>query len=685
MHVSRGDLAGQDRIFTLGLEGAAVARLAANQVGVAAQVHVQPEGAGLGADHRSELIRQIQVPGGGAGDGGRQRRGGPRAVGHAQAAVGEVEIRNAQRRNAGDIAARAIAIRRAGNGGDRAEGAGHQLQFLSLCHLAEHVGSLLRRDLVRRGRRRQPESAGGESERSARGVSDGEHRQHRRARWYAGWIGEVQLVVDVTRRGAAVSHRGGDAANRQLATGRAAYHRKVVQVCGSVAHAILLGEILRAQSIGPKLICVAGLNQALRGGATFLGGSRHPGHAGGEIVEEHGWRRCVRHRNCFHVALRAAACHLHSHRGAGQGFPRNLEIDLPRADIVERRIHAVDTDADARHRSDKVIVDIKQLGGLVRVIGQVRAIQRGQAAGRDVSQGRRGIQYPRGVDDRRGGRDGGRLIDADVIHQHVLIRKRRVGIGSTEERGGSADGEVQQDEERRVEFPRLSGRKRRWCGRVVVLPVHVKRDRILRPLDGVHVVVVVDGLAQRQRVPAAGAVVAVIARANRRCRSVRGAVVGRRVVDVAVSPEVLHDVDFATPGPADGCDVFTEHPERRPYAEAGGWKLDSGFDQAVCPAQIGGALGSAGAGLQARGCVIAAGIADGADHQVAVAVLKCVVGGAGVVFEFAVSPAIRVAVAGIVVPVVGIRRGARRPVELIAPHELPAGSGGLGRRRKRGK
>ena len=193
-------------------------------------------------------------------------------------------------------------------------------------------------------------------------------------------------------------------------------------------------------------------------------------------------------------------------------------------------------------------------------------------------------------------------------------------------------------------------------------------------------VVVVDGLAQRQRVPAAGAVVAVIARANRRYRSVRGAVVDRGVIHVAVGPEILHDVDFATPGPANGSDVFTQHPEGGPYAVAKR-KLDSGFHQAILPAQIRGVRGSAGAaGLQARGCVIAAGIADGADHQVAVAILKSVVGGVGVSFGFAVAPT---PAAQIVVPLGGIGRSARRAVKLIAPHELPAGGGRLRRRRKR--
>jgi hypothetical protein len=56
-------------------------------------------------------------------------------------------------------------------------------------------------------------------------------------------------------------------------------------------------------------------------------------------------------------------------------------------------------------------------------------------------------------------------------------------------------------------------------------------------------------------------------------------------IDVVVEgPEVLHDVDFAAGRPADGTDVFAEHPERRPDALPER-QPDAGDDQTVLPTE----------------------------------------------------------------------------------------------------
>ncbi len=70
------------------------------------------------------------------------------------------------------------------------------------------------------------------------------------------------------------------------------------------------------------------------------------------------------------------------------------------------------------------------------------------------------------------------------------------------------------------------------------------------------------------------------------------------------------------------------------------------------------------------------GVFDGADHQIAIAVLEGVVRGTGIDFQFTIAPA---PASEIEVPLRFVGRCARRAVELIAPHKLPA-AGGLCRR-----
>src|ERR1022692_2832470 len=188
------------------------------------------------------------------------------------------------------------------------------------------------------------------------------------------------------------------------------------------------------------------------------------------------------------------------------------------------------------------------------------------------------------------------------------------------------------------------------------------RRRFRRRGETVDVIVVVDGFAGGERGGGREAIAAGIA------GTMRGAVIDGGVV--VEGPEVLHDVDFAACGPRDRGDVFAQHPEGGPDTLAEG-KLDAGLDPAVLPAQIGGLRGgSRRAGLQAGRGVIAAGIADGANHQIALAVLKDVVRRVGVGLRFTIAPATP---AQVVVPLRSVRLRAGGPVELVAPKELPGG------------
>ena len=82
---------------------------------------------------------------------------------------------------------------------------------------------------------------------------------------------------------------------------------------------------------------------------------------------------------------------------------------------------------------------------------------------------------------------------------------------------------------------------------------------------------------------------------------------------VIEGPEVLHDVELATGGPADRADVLTQHPKCRPNAFAIG-QLQARHNPAVLPVPIRCVGRRAGtAGLEAGRGVVAAGVADGAD------------------------------------------------------------------------
>ena len=137
-NVRGGDFAGQDRVLALGFESAAVARLAADQVDVAAEIHVESVGGGLGADHGSELVGQVQCPRWRRWRGRREAPWRARRRRRAQAAIHEVEIGNAEGRDAGDVAAGASR-----RGVAAARGSGYELELLRLRHARQHRGGAL--------------------------------------------------------------------------------------------------------------------------------------------------------------------------------------------------------------------------------------------------------------------------------------------------------------------------------------------------------------------------------------------------------------------------------------------------------------------------------------------------------------------------------------------------------------
>ena len=137
--VGGGDFAGEEGIFALGLKGAAVARLAADEVDVAAEVDVDAVVGKLGADDVAVLGGFVEIEAGGVGDGRGKCSGGTNAVANADAAVGEVELGDAETRNARNIAGCAewdgVAV-----GEICGHAALHELEFLSLGHEGEHGG-----------------------------------------------------------------------------------------------------------------------------------------------------------------------------------------------------------------------------------------------------------------------------------------------------------------------------------------------------------------------------------------------------------------------------------------------------------------------------------------------------------------------------------------------------------------
>ena len=94
LKVLRLDFAGEQRIFARGFEGASAARLAADQINVAAKVHVHPERFRFGADHLSVLVGFAQIPTGCARDRRWECCCLSNTVSDANASVRKIKVRN---------------------------------------------------------------------------------------------------------------------------------------------------------------------------------------------------------------------------------------------------------------------------------------------------------------------------------------------------------------------------------------------------------------------------------------------------------------------------------------------------------------------------------------------------------------------------------------------------------------
>lgn len=107
-------------------------------------------------------------------------------------------------------------------------------------------------------------------------------------------------------------------------------------------------------------------------------------------------------------------------------------------------------------------------------------------------------------------------------------------------------------------------------------------------------------------------------------RPVGGPVIHRDVV--VKGPEVLHDVELAARGPADGADVLAQHPESRPDALAKR-ELDPRNNPPILPTEIRRMRrGLRASRLQPRRRVIPRAVANRTDHQIAFAVLEDILG-----------------------------------------------------------
>ncbi len=130
------DLPRQHRILALGLERAAVARLASDQVDVAAEIDIDAVGAQLGSDDAAILVRLVDIPTRGTGDGRGKCGGRSHTVANPHAAVGQIEVRDAEPRDSRNPAH--------GAARNRAGSAMHQLDLLILGHLCQQfIGALI--------------------------------------------------------------------------------------------------------------------------------------------------------------------------------------------------------------------------------------------------------------------------------------------------------------------------------------------------------------------------------------------------------------------------------------------------------------------------------------------------------------------------------------------------------------
>src|SRR6266851_3968816 len=139
------------------------------------------------------------------------------------------------------------------------------------------------------------------------------------------------------------------------------------------------------------------------------------------------------------------------------------------------------------------------------------------------------------------------------------------------------------------------------------------------------------------------------------------------MVDGRLAPDVLHNVDFATRGPAGGGDIASQHPEGRPNPLTKR-HLNSGLEPAV-------ALNELARCEQPGGCVIPRDpVGPGVvlfyrlDGQIAVPVEERVISTAGVILQLVISPTVS---AYVVSPLRLVRGGAGGSVKLVRPGKNP--------------
>jgi hypothetical protein len=184
----RGNLPSEDRIFTFRLEGATVAWFASCVVDIPAEIHIDAVVTQLGSDYLAIRIRCRRVPSGSACNRRGQCRRRTHIVAHAHAAIGKIQVRNAERRNAWNPALRAARQWRYARAVRRYP-ALHHLQLLRLCHLCQQrIGPLICRFRCRRGLQCRCISTCGRRKSSARRQHTGQRNRQcsRITRSYSG-------------------------------------------------------------------------------------------------------------------------------------------------------------------------------------------------------------------------------------------------------------------------------------------------------------------------------------------------------------------------------------------------------------------------------------------------------------------------------------------------------------------
>ena len=381
--VCGGDLAGQNRIFALGLERAAVARLAADQVDVAAQVHVHAVSPQFGSNHAAIFRSLVQVPTGGAGDGRRQGRCLAHRVAHPHAAIRQIEVRNAKLRHARHVTG--AAPRHAGFRPNRSFAAIQELDLLVLAHLRNQ----LIRALVR-GRR-----LNGHGHRVRNHAADRKHHRLRVAQSGISRHQRIHLVfADSPRREPGEQHLRGRAADSHRRRGDR-FRERAIRRGGAGWRLIRHRSQPRAvdqHDCNPGACRIRGVNQ-------MIGRIQNRARAGPLPVHTEDarriWREIYRLRG---AGLARQGCRQRGLRLAGQ-FPRYLQVHL-----APRSVEQGGRDGAEIERKPTQAQRQRNVRRQGRRGQQKRTVNRCNAARchRRSSNGTGGVQDSTGVNGRRG-------------------------------------------------------------------------------------------------------------------------------------------------------------------------------------------------------------------------------------------------------------------------------------------